>query len=137
MPTSVANALCLPLTKTFGRCYSMDAEQVPLLRQIKNAQVALVAYPSKILKLTILVAEIPASYGILLSRSFCKYMGGEIKLDWSSATIQVGDKKVKLDVEEKVKFTIMKLDDPTSQILYHEMQFGNYILFFGMLKILK
>ena len=129
MPTSVAKALGLPLTKAFGRCYSMDAKQVPLVGQIKDAQVALAAYPSKRLKLTILVADIPASYGMLLSRSFCKDMGGEIKLDRSAATIQVGDKKVKLEPEEKAKFTVLKSDDPRSQILYQEMQFGNYILF--------
>lgn len=56
-------------------------------------------------------------------------MGGEIKLDWSFEIIQVGDKKVQLEPEEKEKFTVLKLDDPRSQILYHEMQFGNYMLF--------
>lgn len=66
---------------------------------------------------------------MLLSRSFCKDMGGEIKLDWSTATIQVGDKKVKLEPEEKAKFTVLKSGDPRSQILYQEMQFGNYMLF--------
>lgn len=137
MPASVAKALRLPLTKTFGRCYSMDAKQVPLLGQIKDAQVALATYPSKRLKLTILVANIPASYGMLLSRSFCKDMGGEIKLDWSSATVQVGDKKVKLELEEKAKLTVLKSDDPRSQILYHEMQFGNYMLFSSTSEILE
>ena len=97
MPASIAKALGLPLTKTFGHYYSMDEKQVPLLGQIKDAQVFLVAYPSKRLKLTILVVDIPTSYGILLSRSFFKDMGGEIKLDWPYSTIQVGDKKVKLE----------------------------------------
>ena len=58
---------------------------------------------------------------MLLSRIFCKDMGREIKLDWSSATIQVGGKKVKLEPEEKAKFTMLKSNDPRSQILYHEM----------------
>lgn len=106
----------------------MDAKQVPLIGQIKDAQVALAAYPSKRLKLTILVVDIPESYGMLLSRSFCKDLGGEIKLDWTSAYIQVGDKKVKLEPEGKEKFTVLKLDDPRSQILYQEMQFGNYLI---------
>ena len=35
---SIEKALGLPLTKTFGRCYSMDAKQVPLLGQLKKAK---------------------------------------------------------------------------------------------------
>lgn len=37
MPSTVAEALGLTLTKTFGKCYSMDSKQVPLLGQIKDA----------------------------------------------------------------------------------------------------
>ena len=81
MPYSVAKALGLNLTKVNERCYSMDAKQVPLLGQIKDARVALAAHLEKKLLLTILVADIPASYGLLLSRSFCRDLGGEIKLD--------------------------------------------------------
>ena len=79
MPTSIANDLGLPFTKTFGRCFSMDAKQVSFLGQIKDAQVAFAAYPSKRLKPTILVVNIPARYAMLLSRSFCKDIGGRNK----------------------------------------------------------
>ena len=44
---------------------------------------------------------------------------------------------MKLEQEEKAKFTILKLDDLRSQILYHEMKFGNYMLFFGTPEILE
>jgi hypothetical protein len=129
MPYPVAKALGLTLTKAHGKCYSMDAKQVPLLGQIKDAQVALALHPEKKLLLTILVADIPASYGLLLSRSFCRDLGGEIKLDWSQATIPIGNKKVKLEPEEKAKFTVLKSDDPKAQILYQELEFGNYMLY--------
>lgn len=79
----VAKALDLPLTKTFGKCYSMDSKQVPLVGQIKDAQVSLAAFPKKRIKLTILVADIPTSYGMLLSITFCQDLGGEVKMDWS------------------------------------------------------
>lgn len=129
MPTSLARSLELTLTKTFGHCYSMDATQVPLLGQVKDAQVALAIHPAKRMKLTILVADILAHCGMLLSRSFCKDMGGEIKMDWSHAIILVGTKKIKLEPEEKAKFTVMKFDDPKAQILYQEMEFNNYMMF--------
>ena len=107
----------------------MDSKQVPLLGQIKDAQVALASHPEKKLLLTILLADIPASYGLLLSRSFCQDLGGEIKLDWSQAMIPIGNKKVKLEPEEKEKVTVLKSDDPKAQILYQELEFGNYMLF--------
>ena len=76
MPYSIAKALGLNLTKMHGRCYSMDAKQFPLLGQIKDAQVTLASHPEKKLLLTILVANILASYGLLLSKSFCRDLGG-------------------------------------------------------------
>ena len=47
------------------------------------------------LDLTILMAYMPPIYGMLLS----------------------GNKKIKLEVEEKIKFTILNYNDPKSQIL--------------------
>ncbi|XP_059078027.1 uncharacterized protein LOC131876606 [Cryptomeria japonica] len=76
MPSAVAKALGLSLMKTFGRCYSMDSKQIPLLGQIKDAQVVLADHPNKGIKMTILIADIPVSYGMLLSYTFCRDLGG-------------------------------------------------------------
>lgn len=81
MPQPVAKALGLELTKTFGCCYAMDGKQVPLVGQVKDVQAVLYACPEKRVRLTILVVDIPASYGMLLSRTFCKDIGREIKMD--------------------------------------------------------
>lgn len=129
MPYFVSKALGLNLTKVRGRCYSMDAKQVPLLGQIKDAQVELTSHLEKKLLLTILVVDILARYGFLLSRIFCQDLGGEIKLDYSQVVIPIGSKKVKLEFEEKEKFVVLKLDDPKAQILYQELEFGNYMFF--------
>ena len=56
-------------------------------------------------------------------------LGGEIKLDWSQEVIPIGNKKVKLEPEEKEKFMVLKSDDPKAQILYQELEFGNYMIF--------
>lgn len=56
-------------------------------------------------------------------------MGGEIKLDWSQVVIPVGNKKVKLDPEEKSKCTVLKYDYLKAQILYQDFEFGNYMMF--------
>ncbi|KAH9322364.1 hypothetical protein KI387_017003, partial [Taxus chinensis] len=62
---------------------------VPLIGQIKDAQFAFVAFPKKRVKMTVLVVDIPAAYGILLGRRFCSEVGGEIHMDWSKARIPV------------------------------------------------
>ena len=92
MPKVVAQALGLDCNRTLGSCYSMDGKQVSLVGQIKDVQAILYACPEKRVKLTILVANIPPSYGMLLSRTFCKDMGGEIKMDLSEAIIPIGNK---------------------------------------------
>ena len=85
---------------------------------MKDAQVALVMHPIKRMKLTILVANISASYGMLLSRRFHRDMGGEIKMGWSHAIIPFTNKKIKLELEENAKFMVSKSNDPKAQILY-------------------
>lgn len=128
MPSKVAHALGLSLNKPTGKVFSMESKQVPLVGQIKDAQVVLAAHPQKKLKLNILVADIPASYGMLLSHSFCKDLGGEIQLDWSHALIPLGNKKVRLDPEPKAKYMVLKSDDPRAEILYVETGPGTYMM---------
>lgn len=99
-----------------------------MIGKLKDAQAVLAAHPDKRLKLIILVADIPASYGMLLNKTFRKDMGGEIKMDWSEAIIPMGNKKVHLAPEVKSKYTILPSDDPKSYILYEECQFGNYFI---------
>lgn len=109
---AIAKALNLELTKTFGCFYSIDGKQVPLVGQVNDMQAILYVYPEKRLKLTILVVDIPASYGMLLSRTFCKDMGGEIRMDWSKAYILVGKKKIKLELEPKNKYIFIHSKNP-------------------------
>ncbi|GLJ13010.1 hypothetical protein SUGI_0203320 [Cryptomeria japonica] len=123
MPSSVSRSLGLTLTKTFGRCYLMDGKQVPLIGQVKDVQVVLAACPDKRVRLTILIADIPASYGMLLSRTFYKELGGEIKMDWLEAIIPLGKQKIKLEPEPKNKYTVFPSDNPKAQILFQECEF--------------
>lgn len=71
---------------------------------------------NKRVKLTILVANIPASYGMLLRRTFCKDLGGEIKMDWSEAIIPLGKQKIKLEPKLKNRYTVFPFDNPKAQI---------------------
>ena len=104
MPAKVATALGLEMTKTFSRCFSMENKQVPLIGQIKDAQYAFAVYPEKKIKMTVLVADVPASYGILLGRNFCKDVGGELSMDMSEARIPVKGVMQKLIPEKESSF---------------------------------
>ncbi|KAH9324296.1 hypothetical protein KI387_004474, partial [Taxus chinensis] len=72
------------------------SKEVPLVGRIKDAKVAFATFPEKKVLATILVADIPPSYGMLLSRNFCKDVGGEIQMDWSHALIPVNGQMKKL-----------------------------------------
>lgn len=78
----------------------------------------LAACPNKRVRLTILVADIPVSYEMLLSRMFYKDLGGKIKMDWSEAIIPLGNQKIKLEPKPKNKYTIFPSDNPKAQILF-------------------
>ncbi|KAH9326195.1 hypothetical protein KI387_006373, partial [Taxus chinensis] len=68
------------------------------------AQFAFAAFPEKRVKMTVLVADIPAAYGILLGRSFCSEVGGEIHMDWSKARIPVKGVMQTLEPESQKKY---------------------------------
>lgn len=89
MPAKVADAFGLTLTKSFGNCYSMENKQVPLKGQIKDAQFSSTSFPDKKIKMTVLVADVCASYGMLLCRNLCKDVGGELNMDMTEAIITV------------------------------------------------
>lgn len=85
----MANALGLTLTKTIGDHYSLENKQVPLVGKIKDAKFAFASFPDKKIKMKVLVVDVPTSYGMLLGRNFCKYVGGEPNMDMSQAKIIV------------------------------------------------
>lgn len=67
---------------------------------------------------------------MFLSRTFCNNLGGEVKLDWSQATILIGNKKVLLKPVCKDKYTILPFEDPRSHILYTETNFAKVTSFY-------
>ncbi|XP_059066677.1 uncharacterized protein LOC131857908 [Cryptomeria japonica] len=80
----------------------MDGKKVPLIGQVKDAQAVLAACLDKRVKLAILVVDIPTSYGRLLSRTFCRDLGGEIKMDWSSVPDNVNHWQL-FDIDAQIK----------------------------------
>lgn len=128
MLAKVANVLGLTLTKTFGKCFLMENKQDLLITQIKDAQFSFTAFPDKRVKMTSLEVDVPASYGMLLGRKFCKDVGGEINMDWSKERTPVKGEMHKLLPEEEVKYLVVKMDDLKSQIIFESFGLGTYFL---------
>ena len=70
MPKAVMENLNLDITRTYKDLFSFDSSQVKCLGLIKDLSVTLFQYLAKCIIMDIVVADIPAKYGMLLSRSW-------------------------------------------------------------------
>ena len=67
----------------------------------------------------IVVADIPARFGILLSRSCGSKIGGSIKLEFTYTTIPVfGGEELRLYCESRFVNMVTKVDGSTNSPLY-------------------
>ena len=89
MPLSVMEQLGLRITRPYKYLYSFDSKRVKCLWMIKDLVVNLTQIPAKSVVIDIVVADIPARFGMLLSRSWGEKIGGSLKLDLTYATIPV------------------------------------------------
>jgi hypothetical protein len=87
MPKSVMDELGLEITKTYHDLYSFDSRKVKCLGVIKDLVVTLFQFPMKSVVMDIVVVDVPPKFGMLLSRSWIKRLGGTLQMDLSYATI--------------------------------------------------
>jgi hypothetical protein len=89
MPKTVMDELGLEVTKTYHDLYSFDSRKVKCLGVIKDLVVSLFQLPMKSVVMDIVVVDVPPKFGMLLSRSWIKILGGNLQMDLSYATIPV------------------------------------------------
>jgi hypothetical protein len=89
MPKMVMEELGLEITKAYHDLYSFDSKKVQCLGVIKDLVVTLFNLPMKSVVMDIVVADVPPKFGILLSRSWIKRMGGKLQMDLTYAAILV------------------------------------------------
>jgi len=83
MPKSVMEKLGLEITRPYHDLYSFDSRKVRCLGLIKDLVVTLSQLPVKSIMMDVLVVDVPPDYGMLISRSWAKKLGGTIQLDMS------------------------------------------------------
>jgi hypothetical protein len=78
MPKTVMEELGLEVTRAYHDLYSFDSRKVQCLRVIKDLVVTLFQLPS--LVMDIVVVDVPPKFGMLLSRSWIKRLGGTLQM---------------------------------------------------------
>ena len=87
IPKEVMDELGLSIMKTYHDLFSFDSRKVKFLGLIKDLVINLSQLPSKSIVMDIVVANIPPKFGLLLSRSWSKRLGGTLQMDLTYATI--------------------------------------------------
>jgi hypothetical protein len=89
MPKAVMEELGLEVTRAYHDLYSFDSRRVQCLGFIKDLVVSLFQLPMKSMIMDIVVVDVPPKFGMLLSRSWIKRLGGTLQMDLTYATIPV------------------------------------------------
>jgi hypothetical protein len=89
MPKVVMEELWLEITKPYQDLYSFDSKKVKFIGLIKDMVVSLSQLPMKSVVMDIFVANIPPKFGMFLSRTWAKKVGGSLQMDLTYATILV------------------------------------------------
>jgi hypothetical protein len=89
MPKTVMEELGLEVTKAYHDLYSFGSRRVKCLGVIKYLLVSLFQLPMKSVVMDIIVADVTPNFGMMLSISWIKNIGGTLQMDLKYATILV------------------------------------------------
>jgi len=107
MPKSVMEELGLEITNSYHDLYSFDSRSLKCIGLIKDLVVNLTQLPMKIMVMDIVVSDVPAKYGMLLSRAWESKLGGTLKMDMTYAIVPMFyGKNKRLYRENKLKYVV-------------------------------
>jgi hypothetical protein len=86
---------------------------------IKDLVVNLAQIPVKRIMMDVVVADVPVNYGMLLSRSWGRKLGGTLKMDMTYTTIPIfGGENRRLYRETELAYTISDPKNPNNYPVY-------------------
>jgi hypothetical protein len=119
MPKTIMEELGLEVTRAYHDLYSFDSRRVQCLGVIKDLVVTLFQLPMKSVVMDIVVADVPPKFGMLLSRSWIKRLGGTLQMDLTYATIPVfGGEHRRLYREAQLAYIISDEANPTNHPIF-------------------
>jgi ribonuclease HI len=130
MPKAVMDELGLDITKPYHDLFSFDSRKVRCLGLIKDLVINLAQLPMRSMVMDVVVADIPPKFGLLLSRSWRKRLGGTLQMDLSYATVPVFGGEVKrLYRENQLAYIISDEKNSVNHPIYAlDTDFGACIL---------
>jgi ribonuclease HI len=119
MPKIGMEELGLEVTKAYHDLYSFDSRRVQFLGVIKDLVISLFQLPMKSVVMDIVVADVPPKFGMLLSRSWIKKLGGTLQMDLTYATIPVfGGEHRRLYREAQLAYIVSDEANPTNHPIF-------------------
>jgi hypothetical protein len=130
MPKTVMEELGLEVKKAYHDLYSFDSRRVQCLGVIKDLVVTLFQLPMKSVVMDIMVDDVPPNFGMLLSRTWIKILGGTLQMDCTYATIPVfGGEHRRMYIEAQLAYIVSDESDPTNHpVLALDTDMGSIIL---------
>lgn len=110
--------LGLDITMPYKDLYSFDSRKVRCLGLIKDLVVALHQIPENSVVMDVVVANVPAKLGMLLSRSWAAKLKGTLPMDMSYATILIFNEQRRLYRENRLAYMISSRDNLENHPIY-------------------
>jgi hypothetical protein len=119
IPKTVMEELGLEIMKDYHDLHSFDSRRVQCLGVIKYLVVTLFQLPMKSVVTDIVVDDVPPKFGIILSISWIKRLGGTLQMDLTYATIPMfeGEHR-RLYIEAHLAYIISDESDPTNHPIF-------------------
>jgi hypothetical protein len=119
MPKIVMEELGLEIIKSYHDLYSFNSRKVKCLGVIKYLAISLFQLPMKSVIMDIVVFDVLPKFGMLLSRSWIKRLGGTLQMDLTYAIIPVfgGDHR-RLYREAQLAYIISDEANPTNHPIF-------------------
>ena len=89
MPKTVMDELGLDITKPYHDIFSFDSRKFKCLGLIKDLVINLAQLPMRNMVMDVVVVDSPPKFGLLLSHSWRKRLGGTLHMDLSYAIVVV------------------------------------------------
>jgi hypothetical protein len=107
MPKEIMDKLGLQIIRPYQDLYSSDYRKVKCLGMIKDLVVNMAQIPVKSVLMDVVVVDVPAKYGMILSRSQGVKLGGSVQLDITYAMIPIfGGKFTRLYRETRLDYAV-------------------------------
>jgi hypothetical protein len=118
MPKYFMEKMGLEVARPYQYQY-FDSRKVKCLGMIKYLVVNLVQIPVKSILMDVVIVDVPAKYGMLLSRYWGAKIGGLLQLDMTYATIPIfGGQFTHLYRETRVAYTVSDMHNPNNYPVY-------------------